>query len=164
MMTLLKMAIDLPVLDLPSISSPIIVRSLSGASTGYSVSRGGGVVMTSFTTISISLFTKLVRDEVSTLSTLSPGTGTNLVDGVEFEIALKAAVQMNVYNKRAAAASYLCQAGSQLIDVALGCGGLAVKGGSNEGGDRLSSGAVQRLVNTIVLPILQVTNYQLSYV
>jgi hypothetical protein len=69
-----------------------------------------------------------VRDEVSALSTLSPTTGTNVIGGVEFEIALKAAVHMNCYNKHAAAASYLCQAWSQLIDVALGCGGLAIKG------------------------------------
>ena len=49
----------------------------------------------------------------------------------DFEDAFKAAVLMNVYNKRAAAAAHLCQAWSQLVDISvLGCGGVLVQGGS----------------------------------
>lgn len=40
-MTIFNMAVDLPVLSLPSISSPIIIRCLSAASVPYTVSRGG---------------------------------------------------------------------------------------------------------------------------
>ena len=47
------------------------------------------------------------------------------VGGAEFEEALKAAVQMNVYNKRAAAAANLCLAWSQAIDVSV----LGIRGG-----------------------------------
>ena len=49
--------------------------------------------------------------------------------GAEFEEALKAALQMNVYNKRAAAAAHLCLAWSQAIDVSvLGSGGSIFSG------------------------------------
>ena len=137
-----------------------------------------------FSIISISLFTKLVRDEVSATSAIS-STGVRANTGMsnyplhsisffsesheinwdeisiivpqwqalplitslffifilifqflvlgssDFEDAFKAAVLMNVYNKRAAAAAHLCQAWSQLVDISvLGCGGVLVQGGS----------------------------------
>jgi hypothetical protein len=54
---------------------------------------------------------------------------SSAVGGAEFEEALKAAVQMNVYNKRAAAAAHLCLAWSQAIDVSvLGSGGSIFSG------------------------------------
>ena len=43
MMTTLRMAVDLPVLSLPSIVSPIIIRCLQAATVPYTVSRGGRV-------------------------------------------------------------------------------------------------------------------------
>ena len=39
-MTVLKMAVNLPVLTLPSIASPLIIRCLQAATVPYSVSRG----------------------------------------------------------------------------------------------------------------------------
>ena len=48
-MTIFNMAIDLPVLSLPSISSPIIIRCLSAASVPYTVSRGGQSTLTGYT-------------------------------------------------------------------------------------------------------------------
>jgi hypothetical protein len=144
--------------------------------------------LSGFTTISISLFRKLIRDEVNAISALSPAGAratsgelgprsirplvyssdrpvlrsvrfikttclhvlsslflvvyilapvilstyhplSSAVGGAEFEEALKAAVQMNVYNKRAAAAAHLCLAWSQAIDVSvLGSGGSIFSG------------------------------------
>lgn len=56
---------------------------------------------------------------------------SSAVGGAEFEEALKAAVRMNVYNKRAAAAAHLCLAWSQAIDVSvLGSGGNIFSGGT----------------------------------
>ena len=40
-MTILSMAMELPVLSLPSINSPVILRCMSAATMPYSVSRGG---------------------------------------------------------------------------------------------------------------------------
>ena len=52
-----------------------------------------------------------------------------MLGSVEYEDAFKAAVLMNIYNKRAAASAHLCQAWSQLVDVCvLGCGGVLVAG------------------------------------
>ena len=53
----------------------------------------------------------------------------SVLGSVDYEDAFKAAVLMNVYNKRAAAASHLCLAWSQLVDVCvLGCGGVLTTG------------------------------------
>ena len=52
-----------------------------------------------------------------------------LAGGSDFEAALQAAVQMNVYNMRAAAATHLCEAWGQAVNVSvLGYGGSILTG------------------------------------
>ena len=50
-MTILSMATELPVLSLPSINSPAILRCMSAATIPYSVSRGGQISTTGTHTI-----------------------------------------------------------------------------------------------------------------
>lgn len=158
-MTILNVAIDLPVLSLPSIVSPILIRCLQAATVPFSVSRGGQAVSLGFATVSISLFTKLVRDEVTALSALTPvgGRANAVLGSAEFEDALKAAVLMNVYNRRAAAAAHLCLAWSQLVDVSvLGCGGVLVSAPIGDGDMEDTVTILRRLVTAVVLPTLHV--------
>ena len=42
-----------------------------------------------------------------------------VLSSAEFQEALKAAIMMNVYNKRAAAAAHLCNAWGQAVDVSV---------------------------------------------
>ena len=158
-MTILNISIDLPVLSLPSIASPILIRCLQAATVPYSVSRGGQSPSIGFATISISLFTKLVRDEVNALSAISPagGRASSALGSAEFEDALKAAVLMNVYNKRAAASAHLCFAWSQLVDVSvLGCAGVLVSGPVGDAETEDTVTVLRRLVTSVVLPTLHV--------
>jgi hypothetical protein len=147
---------DLPQLDLQSIASPIVLRSLTAATSPYSVGRGGKGGSSApdgtkygFSTVDIAMFTKLVRDEVAGLAAIGRSGGA--LSEADFDDGVRAAVVMNVYNRRAAAATHLCQAWSQAVDVAaIGCGGLLYEG-RGEG----RSAALRRLINTVVIPTLR---------
>ena len=81
------------------------------------------------------------------------------VGGAEFEEALKAAVQMNVYNKRAAAAANLCLAWSQAIDVSV----LGSRGGVFSGESTLLLLILSPITYQIVLIKIDITLTTPSY-
>jgi hypothetical protein len=94
------------------------------------------------------MFVRLVEDEIARLS--SVGRGAAVCDA-DVHSGIEAAVKMNVYNMRAAAATHLCQAWSQAVDVAvLGCHGILFDRGV---GGRAAT--LRRMIATVVIPTLQ---------
>ena len=149
-----KTAFDAPVLHLPPVTSPIIIRGLTVATVPLTVSEGGkGWRVQSdgascFTTVDVPMFIRLIDDEIARLS--SVGRGAAVCDA-DVHNGIEAAVKMNVYNMRAAAATHLCQAWSQAVDVAvLGCHGILFDRGV---GGRAAT--LRRMITTVVIPTLQ---------
>ena len=186
MMAVLATALDLPAVDLPPGLSPLIQRCLNASTVPYTVSAAPSAPAapaSGYTTVDLSLGARLVQAEVAALAAgARDAAGGGQAD---FEDGVRAAVCMNVYNKRAAAATHLCQAWgqvrvwgrcpaawisrrahiqvhqlllprAQILDVAvLGCGGALVGGHSGGGGGGSGTAAVRRLVVTVALPTLR---------
>ena len=59
------------------------------------------------------------RYQISQIASNNTSSTKSAVSAVEFQEALKGAIMMNVYNKRAAASAHLCGAWGQAVDVSV---------------------------------------------
>lgn len=161
----LQSAYDMPDDNFPVIGSTLVLRCLEEATVMHEFAKRDRIQIERaasnashkpedvyvFNIVDITLFIRLVDEKQ--VGMRAGGYMNAAASKADIEAGVKAAIQMNLYQQRVAAATHLCKAWGQLVDIALLGGSANVLLGTTP---KTQYAAVGSLVDSFLLPTLQI--------